>query len=269
MYIGHRGSGANHYGQEIPENTIASFKNALKVPNRLAGIEMDVLLTADNKLVVYHDIEFPVSNLGKSIPVCLLNYSELCSDDPLTSPPLLGDVLSSLPVSQSGIVLELKYVSNLFAQQNPDFSRYTRSDLVNRVFDCLFEHHDFVQDRWIVFSSFDPDICLQLKNALTDECVVVHNLWIGHEGEEDNTVDFSDIRNRDWVAAVMHSKCLLNSGGLAVEAAFALERGKHFGEGLPVLSYGQDNLMRRNIQTQSSMGVVGFFIDDMRLVDNN
>ncbi|EZH67088.1 hypothetical protein DH09_03900 [Bacillaceae bacterium JMAK1] len=48
MYIAHRG-----YSHLAPENTIAAFQEAIN--NGATGIELDVHLTKDNKLVVIHD----------------------------------------------------------------------------------------------------------------------------------------------------------------------------------------------------------------------
>ena len=44
----HRGSSGTH-----PENTIAAFKAAAKLP--IYGVELDVHLTKDGELVVIHD----------------------------------------------------------------------------------------------------------------------------------------------------------------------------------------------------------------------
>ena len=68
--IAHRGMFDNI---KIPENSIASFKKALKYNY---SIELDVQLTKDNILVVFHDENLKrMTNLDKL--VCETNYEEI------------------------------------------------------------------------------------------------------------------------------------------------------------------------------------------------
>ncbi|MEL6259866.1 MAG: glycerophosphodiester phosphodiesterase [Cyanobacteria bacterium J06554_11] len=50
LVLGHRGVPEEH-----PENTMAGFKRAIELG--LDGVELDVFLTKDNKLVVFHDLD--------------------------------------------------------------------------------------------------------------------------------------------------------------------------------------------------------------------
>jgi hypothetical protein len=92
--------------------------------------------------------------------------------------------------------------------------------------------------------------------------MVVHNLWLGHE--EDCTVDFSDIRNREWSAAV---KMASDGMGIAIEAEYALNCRREDLQGLVIFSYGENNLNVQNIEYQKLIGVFGFFIDNMELAN--
>lgn len=58
--IGHRG-----YSARYPENTLLSFKKAIEVG--CAGIELDVRLTKDNKVVVIHDKNLERTTNGKGL----------------------------------------------------------------------------------------------------------------------------------------------------------------------------------------------------------
>ena len=266
IFIGHRGSGANSYGSMYPENTIKSFNHAMQ-QRGVVGIELDVSLTADRKLVVFHDLEN-----GCGIPLCELTYNDLCTEGSETNPPLLEEVLRSLQPSTAGMVIELKYVSNSYAKRHPEFSKFTRQELVETVLDCLESNWEFMQSRWLILSSFDPDICLYLRTALSrTNFFVVHNLWLGHEADdEDNTVDFNDIRNHSWNASLAFSR----GQGLALEAGYALsETFESNRRSFPphdtlLLTYGRANLQTDNIRTQIQRGVNAFFIDDMKLANN-
>ena len=278
-FIGHRGSGANSYGIPLRENTILSFNEAMRHKG-VIGIELDVSFTADRKLVVYHDLEWSgklapngsTCLTNHKTPICSLTHDNMCVDTDDRNPPLLEDVLRSLEPSSAGIVIELKYVSNSYARNHPEFSKFTREELVDAVLDCVEANWQYVSTRWLVFSSFDPDICLYLHTALAQtNALIVHNLWLGHENdEEDNTVDFNDIRNRSWEAALLQS----GGNGVALEASFVLSHNfppdlnRTTLDNTLVFSYGRANLKSVNIQAQLQRGVHAFFIDDMTLAKN-
>ena len=62
LIFAHRGV---HNNIDIPENSIKAFKEALK--NNL-NIELDIQLTKDNKLVVFHDENLKrMSNVNKTL----------------------------------------------------------------------------------------------------------------------------------------------------------------------------------------------------------
>ena len=60
IVFGHRG-----VPEESPENTIESFEKAIDL--KYNGIELDVVKTADNKLVVHHDTTIKINNQKKEI----------------------------------------------------------------------------------------------------------------------------------------------------------------------------------------------------------
>jgi len=91
LFFGHRGAPLIKH-----ENTINSFLEAVK--SNVDGIELDVQLSADKKLIVFHDLSFYNSD-GKEQKINKLNYSEikkhkLKNDEKI---PLLSEVLEILP----------------------------------------------------------------------------------------------------------------------------------------------------------------------------
>ena len=276
LLIGHRGCGSNVLGNRVRENTMLSFNRAAQA--KLDGVELDVLLTKDGQLVIYHDLEYPikVGNSVKNIPIADLEYSDMLrqrvqrqvsadgssldhSGYVWDDIPLLETVLRSLD-PEVGIVVELKYPTNETIRKNPSFGRYTRTELVEAV---LTEIEKSVTRKWIVMSSFDPDICMQLSKT---PFLVVHNVWFGHEGITDNTVDFSDIRNSDCDAAVMQARMI--QGGIAFEAEYALKHcldTKKFNN-VPLLSYGKDNLHIDNVRMQIASNFWGIFVDGLKII---
>jgi glycerophosphoryl diester phosphodiesterase len=289
IFIGHRGSGANSYGARLRENTVSSFNATVRYP-ALDGVELDVSLTKDNKLVVYHDIEYPVEIFPEGgqrqstrIPICLLDYQSMRKSRSVTEqseslfvsedPPLLGTVLQSLDPRVRGVVIELKYASNSYAKKHPSYMGSSRAQLVEKVMECLDTNWGAnLERRWIVLSSFDPDICLMLSEAVkcSTSIAVVHNTWFGHETEEeDNTVDFSDVRNSDPGTAV--EQALQIHSGIALEAGWVVGSTfpdiKHVFNGTKLSTYGKANLRKDAISEQMKRGVEVFFIDDLDLVN--
>jgi len=71
--VAHRG-----YSGKYPGNTLAAFEAVFKHPEcgrKITGIEIDIQLSADNKIVVFHDVEIELE--GHKKPVSSFTYDEL------------------------------------------------------------------------------------------------------------------------------------------------------------------------------------------------
>lgn len=105
IYYAHRGL-HNNTGM-APENTLAAFSRAVKAGY---GIELDIQLTKDEKVVVTHDFHLR-RNCGTDKDVDELTYEELCEFPVFFSNeriPLLSDVLK-LVDGKVPLIVELKY----------------------------------------------------------------------------------------------------------------------------------------------------------------
>ena len=103
VYIAHRGFFNN---VDIPENSLSAFKKA--VENNY-GIELDVQMTKDGKLVVFHDESLKrICGIDKKLTDCnlveLLNYNLLNTNKKI---PLLKDVLDVLN-KDTPLIIEIK-----------------------------------------------------------------------------------------------------------------------------------------------------------------
>ena len=103
VYIAHRGFFNN---VDIPENSLSAFKKA--VENNY-GIELDVQMTKDDKLVVFHDESLKrICGIDKKLTDCnldeLLNYNLLNTNKKI---PLLKDVLDVLN-KDTPLIIEIK-----------------------------------------------------------------------------------------------------------------------------------------------------------------
>tara|TARA_Y100001970_G_scaffold288653_1_gene416592 strand:+ start:2406 stop:3227 length:822 start_codon:yes stop_codon:yes gene_type:complete len=109
LRIGHRGVPVNEH-----ENTLKSFKLAIK--SNLDGIELDVQLTSDKELIVYHDWTC-INNLGFEVDIEKTDHFTLqnikLTNKPETNMPLLSDVLSILPNKYIKIIeIKSKHIKN-------------------------------------------------------------------------------------------------------------------------------------------------------------
>lgn len=103
VYLAHRGLFNNI---DIPENSLVAFKKA--VENNY-GMELDVQLTSDNKLVVFHDASLKrMCGIDKNLTDCsyeeLQNYKLLNTEYTI---PLFVDVLDVIKPT-TPLVIEIK-----------------------------------------------------------------------------------------------------------------------------------------------------------------
>ncbi|KRX83800.1 putative glycerophosphocholine phosphodiesterase GPCPD1 -like protein T05H10.7, partial [Trichinella sp. T6] len=201
MNIGHRGVGQSCAKPcTLPENTIASFKAATL--SGADFVEFDVQMTKDWLPVVYHDFFVKIwarkrpsnrtlnLNHHDDFSVQTIAVSDLTKDEldmlmmvdeqkfanrsdvqgnlnsevdaELLPFPLLIQVLQhqSLP-SCVGFMIEVKYPQKLKCGCSELYENYTERNAYVDVIvtDVLKNAHQ----RKIIFSSFDPDVCLMLK----------------------------------------------------------------------------------------------------------
>ncbi|XP_035828637.1 putative glycerophosphocholine phosphodiesterase GPCPD1 homolog 2, partial [Aplysia californica] len=211
--IGHRGMGASYSRVSmLKENTIASFAAAGK--HGADFVEFDVLLSKDKKAVIYHDFVVNVAYTNKKsqkaktelfeIPVKNLTLAQLQSmklfvagdnsveindeECPLeeTEPfPTLEQCLLEVDAN-TGFNIEIKYplvdINGVWEMENYLDVNETVNVILEDVFKCA-------GTRKIVFSSFDPDICilLQLKQNK-------YPVMLLHQGQTKVYVQYRDYR---------------------------------------------------------------------------
>ncbi len=113
LLIAHRGNSS-----EAPENTMASIKSALAIPNMPNFVEIDVHDTKDGELLVIHDSSIDRTSNGKG-EVSKMTLAEIrkynagyakefgdrFKDEPF---PVLDDVLDAVKDVDAGVMIEVK-----------------------------------------------------------------------------------------------------------------------------------------------------------------
>lgn len=113
VVIAHRG-----YSSQFPENTLISFEGAVDIGADM--IELDVQLSKDGAIMVYHDGD--LSRMGLDGSVADYSYEELCAIDVGSAfggeyagerMPILPEVLELIKDTDLGIYLELKDIGEV------------------------------------------------------------------------------------------------------------------------------------------------------------
>lgn len=281
--VGHRGSGAEGSRTQIAgsprshikENTLLSFEKA--GTSGAHFVEFDAHLTSDMVPVIYHD--FAVHHSGISTPIHALTLEEFktlgskalqktksfnnlnpllssSSSSKLNEPifdkfPTLKETLQHVP-SNIGFNIEIKYPM----KDELDLHNLRPVDR-NAYVDCiLWDVFEYAKDREIVFSSFDPDICVMLSRKQPKYPVMFLT--------EMGSLMRSDPRCNSPEASV-HFALAHSLQGLVCPAAFLLKNPEVVAmikkSGLIIATWGRDNNHPENVDKQLSMGVNGIIVD--------
>ena len=172
--LGHRGAGQNFPGRALPENSIASYLAAMA--QGAHGIELDVELTADGRLVIMHDDTLDRTTTCQGcvsaytlaeVQSCFLLNGEM--QQTTEHPPTLAEVFAALP-SNALVNVELK-VYDATCRTVMSGPRELARAAVDEILRLG------VADR-TVFSSFDSDALAAVKEA--DASLYAGYLYLAH-----------------------------------------------------------------------------------------
>ena len=150
--IGHRGAPSL-----VKENTIDSFIKAFE--GGLKGIELDVQLSKDNKLVVFHDWELETISGQKNINETFYSELQNIPNENQLNLPLLHEVFEILP-EKCFVNIEIK--SKHFS---PTGIEDNIIQLINK-----YDLYDYV-----IISSFNPIILYRIKKYRSN--ILTAFLW--------------------------------------------------------------------------------------------
>lgn len=161
IYFGHRGE-----RHAAPENTLISYLSAIN--NGLTGLELDVRITKDGKLVCSHNVDLERETLGSGY-IDELNYVQVAkikvgrefSSKEQGKIPLLEDVLNTIP---KNILLNIEVKSDyLFdIRAAKELAKLLKNNEINHI---------------VLVSSFNPVVVRYIK-------IKCKNVPIGYIYEE-------------------------------------------------------------------------------------
>jgi len=176
--------------------------------------------------------------------------------------PTLTEVFQSVP-SNIGFDIEVKMTTPHDMEQTP-------ADEVERVVDATLSTIEAVErtladqggsTRAIMFSSFDPDVCLRLKQLRPNNTIMFLSA-----GGVDPHVD----RRRTSVQAAIDFAESAGLEGIILESSVLKEQHGMVGEalrrGLHVLTYGTHNDEPEWVREQERLGVHAVIVDDVRRI---
>lgn len=168
LFLSHRGE-----SDDAPENTLEAYKLAMERDSD--GIELDIRMTSDNRVVCVHD-ESLLRVAGNDLAVADHTYQELCAVHPV---PLISEALDTLA---PGKFMQIELKGKPF-----DLSELRQ----------LIDLH-LAQGKLLGISSFEIET-LELANAvfpdLTRVLLIDLEKYFGHFPQVDEVVEFCKQHN--------------------------------------------------------------------------
>uniref|UniRef100_A0A8C4SZF6 Glycerophosphocholine phosphodiesterase 1 n=1 Tax=Erpetoichthys calabaricus TaxID=27687 RepID=A0A8C4SZF6_ERPCA len=281
--VGHRGAGSSSNlakYTKIRENTIASFKSA--AGHGAAFVEFDVHLSRDHIPVVYHDLTCCISMKKESmelfeIPVKELSFDHLQLLKVRKSRYLFKlkicfffslQIFQALP-ENVGFNIEIKWLCQLRdGSWEGNLNTYFDMNLfVDVILKCVLQN---AGKRRIVFSSFDADICIMVRQKQNKYPILF--LTQGHSEVYPEMMDIR-CRTTSFAVSFAQSEELLGISVHTEDLLRNLSRIKEIkSKGLVVFCWGDDTNDHENRRKLRESGIDGLIYDricDARLEQAN
>lgn len=153
-----------------PENTIQSFRAAAELP--VTGIELDIQLTKDNKIVVIHDetVDRTTDGSGNVQDFTLAELKAL----KIQTHPELEPAYTEIPTMEEVLNLLKPYCLSKGLRINIELktSRVRYEGIEDMILALV---HDYGLEDYIVYSSFNPDSIMLIKEKLPSAQVAILN----------------------------------------------------------------------------------------------
>ncbi|ELA42558.1 uncharacterized protein VICG_00310 [Vittaforma corneae ATCC 50505] len=254
--IGHRGHGMDCFNKPldlagensqhlIKENTIKSFMLAHRKKAQM--VEMDIHMTKDRKLVVFHDDVIDKRMVAEMEYLEFLEQTESTEKEFETTNTTLDNILRYLP-DDLALYLEIKY------SHNHKYSNSYEIDLIQGLITLLQSY----PKRKIVLASFSPLICELLKSYCPGykTCFLI--------GEE--SMKFSKVGDEEFCKIVAEFAKGWNIDGIVVDTEIVPRIGNIISQckdSLCLMCYGDGANDIEQVKKLKEMGFSGFCTDSI------
>lgn len=255
--IGHRGCGEGEYNEvsgkfeSIRENTIESF--LLAKDNGAQMVEMDIHMTIDKELVVYHNNRIKGKIVAEMTLIEFLDASNSTHENYESTNTTLRNILDALS-DDIALYLEIKY--------DPKYTRHDQKhkypenyeiDLVKEVVTLTNTY----KNKKIVFAAFCPLICALLKRYAPGykTCFLVGDDSFP-EGMSDSEFCLKIIDFINWfdIDGLVTSTSIVSRISVIIDVL----RGNK-----SLLCYGTETNSIEAVEKLRSLGFTGFCTDDL------
>lgn len=160
--------------QTCPENTLLAFEKAAEIEN-LTGIELDIQMTRDGKIVVVHDERVDRTTEGtgfvKDYTLIQLKKLHIYADDrPVQSIPTMGEVFDLLETRlKSGLKLNIELKNSIYPYNGMEEKIV---ELVNkRGLGQSVVYSTFYAKSLEKLKKLDPDAELGILDSKASDCI--------------------------------------------------------------------------------------------------
>jgi glycerophosphodiester phosphodiesterase len=258
--MGHRGCGMTDLKySSYNENTLSSFLEAYR--RRAKWVELDVHLTKDKEVVIYHD--FLVSREGEKAAINEITLKKFLwfvdneKEEDSNKPCTFRRVLDSIP-HDLGVNVEIKYPPRSAIAKYKPKNIVPEEEYILGIVGLLEEK----KRNKVIFSSFNPYIILLLRMRVPR--AVTYILSDGKENAE------GDVYTRSLFGALLLSTMLeLNGVVLDYDCMAGKEKPilQTFASfGLKVLVYGDAMNSRNKVELVLRCGAQGVITDDVEIL---
>lgn len=244
--IGHRGHGMDSFNTSLGsarENTIKSFMLAHEKKAQM--VEMDIHMTKDGRLVVFHDDMIRGKMVADMSYLEFIEQTESKEEDWETTNTALENILKHLP-DDLALYLEIKY------NHKHSYGDFYEVDMLQTLLALL----QLYPNRKIMFASFSPLICGLLKGCCPKykTCFLI--------GKE--SLDFFNGNDDDFCKAVLEFVSCWNIDGIVVDTEIVPRIGsiiRSSNGGLCLMCYGDGANDMGEVRKLKEMGFSGFCTD--------
>jgi glycerophosphodiester phosphodiesterase len=245
---------------KIPINniTLEQFKK-LYVPNNKRKLSNTSSLSYPNQIIRSKSLENIRTENGNDQPFVKSIESHNQQNNIKDSYATLEECFRNIP-PETGFNIELKYPRDLpRIADELGLKVYERNQFVDTILKIVFE---LAGERKIMFSCFEPDVCIMLRNK--QPRYPVFFLTAGGCGREACDIRCSSIQQAIRFAKANNLMGIVSNAKPIIQCPELIQTVKR--SGLMLCTYGKENNQTENVDLQERLGVDAVIVDHVAYV---